>query len=177
LVVCTLLLAALFGGCANPDAQRATGARTPGTPQNEGEPAAPAPASPQSQQPAAIQPTPERALSAFARLYVNWSYRTLSKHQRSLAAISVAAARLSEREAATRSADDAAITRGQIHNSGQVVCVGRALDRSGWWVIVTREQTRGGADYAGLPAAYHVTLARLAEIGGGYAVEQWLPQS
>ena len=45
------------------------------------------------------------------------------------------------------------------------------------WTIVTREQTSGAGEYEGLPAAYHVTLAKLAAVGGGYAVSEWLPQS
>ncbi len=45
------------------------------------------------------------------------------------------------------------------------------------WVIVTREQTGGDTQYEGLPAAYHVTLAKLASVPGGYAVSEWLPQS
>ena len=37
-----------------------------------------------------------RRIAAFAELYVNWTYRTLTAHQRTLAAMSVGAARLSE---------------------------------------------------------------------------------
>jgi hypothetical protein len=44
-------------------------------------------------------------------------------------------------------------------------------------VIVTREQTGGDSQYEGLAAAYHVTIAKLASVPGGYAVEQWLPES
>ena len=44
-------------------------------------------------------------------------------------------------------------------------------------MIVTREQTGGNTQYEGLPAAYHVTIAQLASVDGGYAVERWLPQS
>ena len=44
-------------------------------------------------------------------------------------------------------------------------------------MIVTREQTGGDTQYEGLPAAYHVTLAQLASVPGGYAVSEWLPQS
>ena len=175
---CLLLAALALAGCTNPDApNRATSTESSASPQNPGEPAAPAPPSPDAQTPAAVQPTPAKALEAFARLYVNWTYRTLSAEQRTLAAISVGPARLSERQAAASSQHDTTIARGHIWNSGQVISVAIDLSSSQEWVIVTHEQTGGNTQYEGLGAAYHVTIARLANVPGGYAVREWLPQS
>jgi pyruvate/2-oxoglutarate dehydrogenase complex dihydrolipoamide acyltransferase (E2) component len=178
IAVCFVLGAVALAGCANPDAP-STGPQTAATasPQNGGEPPAPAPASPAAQTPGDVQPTPLAALTAFSRLYSNWTYRTLTSDQRALAAMSVGAARLAEQQAAASSAADTTITRGRIWNSGQIVSVAPNVSRPGTWVIVTREQTAGATQYEGLPAAYHVTLAQLAAVPGGYAVSEWLPQS
>jgi hypothetical protein len=172
------LAAIALAGCQNPDAPSTTEAKTARvSPQNAGEPAAPSPASPGAQTPADVQPTPSKAISTFAALYVNWTYRTLVEHQRTLAAMSVGAARLSERQAAASSEGDQTIARGRIYNRGQILSVAEDQRRGGWWVIVTREQTGGDAQYEGLPAAYHVTLAQLAQVPGGYAVSQWSPEN
>jgi hypothetical protein len=173
-----LLLAAVLSGCTNPDAPTATHTEPAKvSPQNAGETPAPAAPSASTQAPADVQPTPARALAAFAHLYTNWSYRTLSSDQQALAAMSVGAARLSEREAAASSRDDTTIARGRIYNQGEIVSISRDLARSESWVIVTRERTGGDTQYEGLSAAYHVTIAQLASVQGGYAVSQWLPQS
>jgi len=130
-----------------------------------------------SQAPAAVQRTPTAALTAFSRLYSNWTYRTLTADQRTLAAMSVGAARLAEQQAAASSRADTTIARGHIWNSGQIVSVAGDLAEPGTWAIVTREQTGGSTQYEGLPASFHVTLARLARVPGGYAVSEWLPQN
>jgi hypothetical protein len=173
-----LLVLVALAGCTNPDAQ-STSARPPAasSPQNAGEPAAPVPPSAETQRPTDVQPTTSEAAAAFAVLYINWSYSTLAAHQRTLAAMAIGAARLSERQAEASGEDDTTIARGRVRNRGQVVSVAPDELRAGWWAIVTREQTEGGAQYQGLPAAYHVTLAQLVPVPGGYAVEQWLPQS
>ncbi len=171
-------IALAAAGCTNPDAATTTtGAAASSAPQNAGEPVAPAPRSPSAQAPTAVQRTPEAAVAAFAELYINWNYRTLASHQLSLAAMSVGPARLSERQAAASSQDDGTIARGRIYNRGQIVSVARDLARAGEWVLVTREQTGGDTRYEGLPAGYHVTVVQLATVPGGYAVQQWLPQS
>jgi hypothetical protein len=178
IVACVLLSALVLGGCANPDAPSAgPGSTSTASPQNAGEPPAPGPASAATQAPAGVQPTPPKALAAFSRLYSNWTYRTLTSDQRRLAGMSVGAARLAEQQAAASSAADTTIARGRIWNSGQMVSVAPDVSRPGTWVIVTREQTGGATQYEGLPAAYHVTLAQLAPVPGGYAVSEWLPQS
>ena len=41
--------------------------------------------------------TPEQAVSVFAALYINWTYRTLPAHETTLAAMAVGDARLAER--------------------------------------------------------------------------------
>jgi len=172
------LAAVAFAGCTNPDAPSAVhGSESSASVQNAGEPAAAPPPSPSAQAPAEVQPTPALALAAFARRYVNWSYSTLNAGQRTLAAMSVGAARLSELQAATTSQNDTAIARGQVWNSGQVVSITRDLTKTAAWVVVTHEQTGGSSQYEGLPAAYHVTIAQLANVPGGYAVSEWLPQS
>lgn len=176
--VCLLLATVALAGCTNPDAPSAgQGTTSTASPQNPGEPQAPAPPTPATQTPAEIQPTPSKALAAFSQLYTNWTYRTLSSNQRTLAAMSVGAARLAEQQAAASSRADTTITRGHIYNSGQIVSIAPDLARADTWVIVTREQTGGDAQYEGLPASYHVTLARLARVPGGFAIELWLPQS
>ena len=176
ILVCLLLAVLGLAGCTNPDAPSAVqGSTSTASPQNPGEPPAPAPPAPAAQAPAAVQSTPAKALAAFSALYTNWTYRTLSADQRTLAAMSVAAARLAEQQAAASSEADTTITRGHIYNSGEIVSIARDLARPGMWAIVTREQTGGDTQYEGLPAAYHVTLAQLAHVGGGYAVSQWSP--
>lgn len=167
----------VLAGCANPDAPQHTTSRQGAAPHSPGEPPAPAPPSAAAQAPIQVQRTPHGALAAFATRYVNWSYRTLPRQQRALAGMSVGSARLAEEQAAASSGGDGTINAGQIRNSGTVVSISRDLADSGRWLIVTREQTHGGAQYQGLPAAYHVTIARLAALRDGYAVSQWLPQS
>lgn len=172
-----LLAAVALAGCSNPDATSAPQNTTSSaSPQNPGEPPASPPSSPAAQAPADVQPTPAKAIEVFAELYVNWTYQTLTAHQRTLAAMSVGPARLAERQAAASSEADTTITRGHIYNSGQVVSIAPDASRSGTWVLVTHEQTGGDTEYAGLPAAYHVTLAQLAHVPGGFSISQWLPQ-
>ena len=91
--------------------------------------------------------------------------------------MSVGSARAAEQQAAASSAADGAISSGQIRNSGRVAGLAADMLRRGWWVIVTLERTSGNTEYRGLPAGYHVTFARVAEVHGGYAVSEWLPQS
>jgi pyruvate/2-oxoglutarate dehydrogenase complex dihydrolipoamide acyltransferase (E2) component len=178
IAVCLLSGVLALAGCTNPDAPSA-GPHTTSTasPQNAGEQPAPAPASPTAQEPADVQPTPAKALTGFSRLYSNWTYRTLTSDQRALAAMSVGAARLAEQQAEASSEADTTIARGRIWNSGQIVSIATDVSRPGTWDIVTREQTGGSTEYEGLPAAYHVTLARLARVPDGFAVSEWLPQS
>jgi len=177
-LACGALVAITLAGCTNPDAPQATRRATASaSPQSPGEGPAPPPPSPSTQAPADVQPTPVKALEAFASGYINWNYEALTADQRHLAAISVGAARLAEQQAAAASGSDSTIARGHISNSGQIVSIASDLTEPGTWVIVTREQTGGDSEYEGLQAAYHVTLAELASVPGGYAVKEWLPQT
>jgi hypothetical protein len=124
-----------------------------------------------------VQTTPQRALATYATRYINWSYRTLTEDQQALASSAVGAARLSEQQAGAQSRNDTALARGQVWNRGQTISIAPDLGTPDTWVVVTREQTGGNTEYQGLPASYHVTLAQLAAVPGGYAVEQWLPES
>jgi hypothetical protein len=179
----TLLLVAIAGasalaGCSNPDAPVASNSTTSAaTPGNIGEPTASPVPSPASQAPSGVQATPQRALASYAGRYSNWSYQTLTADQEALARSSVGAARLTEQQAAAQSRNDTAIRRGHVWNRGQTISITPDLAAPGMWVVVTREKTGGNSEYEGLPASYHVTLAKLATVHGGYAVEEWLPQS
>lgn len=178
--VLALLLALAFAalsGCTNPDAPaRPPAGAAGGSLQGPGEAGAPPPPTPESQSPQTPAHSPTQALERFALLYTNWTYATLGERQRTLAAISIGAARLSEQQAAAASAADSTIRQGRIANSGALITIGRDLARPGLWCVVTREQT-SGSGYQGIQAAYHVTLARLAHLHDGWAVSEWLPQS
>lgn len=170
-----------LSGCGITNPYTATSTASSSTssssPANPGELPAPPPPTAASQAPADVKATPQAALRQFAQLYVNWTYRTLVGDQRTLAAIAVAPERLSEQQAAAHSAADTTITRGQIVNTGRLVSLSPSLTVPGQWVLVTHESTGGNPAYDGLQAAYHVTLATLARVPGGYAVSQWQPQN
>jgi len=173
-----LLLALALGGCSNPDAPH-TGAA--GTEEQRvaspGEPSSPPPPAASSLTAAQPQATAAQALRSFGLIYVNWSYRNLTREQQTLARISVGAARSAELQAAASSATDSTLAAGRVANSGRIVSIAPEQTAGGLWLIVTREQTSGSGDYEGLPPGYHVTLARVANVPGGYAVSEWLPQS
>jgi hypothetical protein len=149
----------------------------PATAQNPGEPPAPPPPTAQSQRPSAPGPTPEQAILQFALLYVNWTWRTLATHLSELAAISVGAARLAEQQASAAEGHDSEIAATHVDNRGQIMSIAPSQTQAGDWVIVTREQTGGNAQYDGLQASWHVTLAHLVHLPGGYVISQWLPQN
>ena len=44
-------------------------------------------------------------------------------------------------------------------------------------MIVTSERTTGQGDYAGLPAAAHVTYAHVTHTPTGWVISQWSPQN
>src|SRR5450755_933031 len=145
--------------------------------QNPGEPPTSPPPAPASQAPASVQSTPAGAITQFATLYINWTWRTLAAHERGLAALSVGPARLSEQQAAAAAVGDITIAQSRVYNSGQIISIAPSLTNAKQWVVVTREQTGGNSQYDGLQASYHVTLAELAQLNnGGWTVSEWLPQ-
>jgi hypothetical protein len=149
----------------------------PAAQQDPGEAPAPPPPSARSQAPNAPAATPVKAIERFALVYVNWSWRTLPAHLRALAAMSVGAARLAEQQAAAAAGRDSEITATHVYNRGQIASIAPSRTQSGEWVIVTREQTGGNAQYDGLQPSWHVTLAQLVHLPTGYAISQWLPQN
>ena len=44
-------------------------------------------------------------------------------------------------------------------------------------MLVTREQTTGQGDYAGLPPTLHVIYAQLTATANGWVVTRWQPQN
>jgi hypothetical protein len=145
--------------------------------QNPDEPPAPPPPAPVSQAPASVRSTPAGAITQFATLYINWTWRTLAAHERELAQLSVGPARLSEQQAAAAAAGDSTIAQSRVYNSGQIISIAPSRTNPTQWVIVTREQTGGNSQYDDLQASYHVTLAELAQLkNGGWTVSEWLPQ-
>jgi hypothetical protein len=145
--------------------------------QNPGEPPAPPPPAPASQAPASVRSTPAGAITQFATLYMNWTWRTLAANERKLAALSVGPARLSEQQAAAAAVGDSTIAQSRVVNSGQIISIAPSRTNPTQWVVVTREQTGGNSQYDGLQASYHVTLAELAQLkNGGWTVSEWLPQ-
>lgn len=126
--------------------------------------------------PVRLAPSPQQAVERFAAGYINWTWQSLAADQAALAASAVGEARASEEQALKQTARDTPLRRAEIYNRGVIVAVaplhGGKPDE---WVIDTREQTGGNSEYAGLQAAFHVTLAAVVRVRGGWAVSVWRP--
>jgi hypothetical protein len=120
------------------------------------------------------------AVRAFAAAYINWTARSVKDDLLRLAALSVGQARSAMTLAAAQTAADYELHRGGIANSGAIESVAPLPGRAGQYVVVTRESTtatRSNA-YAGLRAAWHVTIATVRRLpSGGWVVSGWQPQS
>jgi len=124
------------------------------------------------------QPTPQAALARYAQLYANWSAADVVARQRELAAISLGQARAQALQAAASAKADTVLARSQVANTGEVVAiVAGEGPATGEWVIVTREQTSGRGDYAGLPPTLHLTYSQVTRTPRGWVVSRWSPQS
>jgi hypothetical protein len=137
---------------------------------------------PPAEQPAAgaAAPTAAEAVRAFAAAYINWSASTVRQNLETLAADSVGQARSAMVLAAAQTAADYELHQGGIGNSGTVEAVAPAPGDPGEYVVVTRETTSATNTnaYAGLRAAWHVTIATVRETRpGAWVVSGWQPES
>lgn len=122
--------------------------------------------------------SPEAALARYAALYVNWTATGVAANERQLAAISLGQARAQALQAATSLARDPELTKSAVSNTGSVVAIAPGQGAAaGLWVVVTREQTNGKGDYAGLPPTLHVIYAQLTRTTNGLVVTRWQPEN
>jgi hypothetical protein len=127
---------------------------------------------------AAIARSPRAALRRYALAYTNWRAGDLAAHERELIALAIGAARLAAQQTAASRSATVSLATNRVENKGVILAIAPGEGPAGGqWVIVTQEQTTGTGAYAGLPPAPHVTLARVARVGQGWAVSQWRPKS
>jgi len=189
-----LLVAGELAGCAGitdpyqttGTARPTTSAPTAATPADTGDPAPERNGSVPAREQAATarliatagHTSPQAALDRYAGLYVNWTAANATANQRRLAAISLGQARAQALQAAASLARDPELTKSAVSNTGTVVAIAPGQGAAaGLWVVVTREQTIGKGDYAGLPPTLHVIYARLTRTANGWVVTRWQPEN
>ena len=185
LILIVLLIGAL-AGCQDPYQQdrahdRRSPARTkPASPQTpHGDNVSPrTPARDTMPTIAANAPTtPRSAVSVFCSEWTNWSWRTIGRQQRRLAALATGPlARQLAAEAQAR-AQDQALRRDRLGARGRVIAIDvkrGGATRTAVCVAWEQQLSNGRADTAG--ARHHVYIATVARTRNSWAVSQWQPQ-
>lgn len=127
--------------------------------------------------------TATAAISAFARVYINWNAEDVSARMARLARASVGQARSEMSLAAAETRADTTLRQGGIANLGEVEAVAPVRGRPGVYVVVTREATTSSVTtaYQGLSPAWHLTLATVQAQGQGrgrhWVLSGWQPEN
>jgi hypothetical protein len=118
------------------------------------------------------------ALRRYALAYTNWRAASLPVHERQLASLAIGPARLAAEHTAASGSAIASLAQSHVENRGVVIAIAAGEGAAhGQWVVVTREQTTGTGDYAGLPPTLHVTYAQVRRVNYGWAVRTWDPRT
>jgi hypothetical protein len=126
---------------------------------------------------AVARATPRSAVKVFCSQWTNWSWRTIGRQQRRLAALAtgpLAHQLAAEAQARTQ---DQALRRDRLGARGHVVALDikpGAARRRAICVAWTQPLANGRANQ--IDARNHVHLATVTRIGDGWAVSQWQPQ-
>jgi hypothetical protein len=127
----------------------------------------------------ATSKSPVEAVRSFASAYVNWTADTVANDMRGLAARSIGQARSALELAAAQTASDYELQQGGISNSGAVEAISPLPSAGDRYIVVTRESTTATntTAYQGLRPAWHVAIATVARLQGGWVVSGWRPES
>ena len=121
--------------------------------------------------------TPRSAVHEFCAQWTNWSWRTIGRQQRRLAALATGPlARELAAEAQVR-VQDQALRRDRLGARGHVVAIdvkpGAATRRA---ICVAWEQPLANGRADQMDARHHVYLVTVTRTRDGWAVSQWQPQ-
>jgi hypothetical protein len=119
------------------------------------------------------------AVRSFAGAYINWTADTVAADMHGLAARSIGQARSALELAAAQTASDYELQQGGISNSGEVEAVAPLPSRRAQYIVVTRESTAATntTAYQGLRPAWHVAIATVSPVQGGWVISGWQPES
>ena len=124
--------------------------------------------------------SPTEAVYVFATQYINWNAQDVSARLRALARVSVGQARSAASAAASQTASDAELKRGQVANSGVVEAIAPVIGHRYEYAVATRERTTANATnaYQGLAAQWHLALATVTRLKGGlWVLSDWQPEN
>jgi hypothetical protein len=124
--------------------------------------------------------SPAQAVYVFATQYINWNSRDVSTRLRALASVSVGQARSAVSAAASETASDGELKRGQVANSGVVEAIAPVIGHRYEYAVATREQTTGSRTdaYQGIAPEWHLAVATVTRVGGGlWVLSDWQPEN
>jgi hypothetical protein len=124
--------------------------------------------------------SPTEAVYVFATQYINWTSHDVSARLRALARVSVGQARSAVSSAASQTAADDELRRGQLANSGVVEAIAPLIGHRYEYAVATRERTTGSRSgaYQGIAPEWHLAVATVTRLQGGlWVLSDWQPEN
>jgi hypothetical protein len=126
----------------------------------------------------AASASPAAALKRYANLACNWTAANVASRQQQLVTGSLGQARSNAQQAFAELSADHTLAADSIVNRCQIVSVAPGTGPArGRWVLVLKQSTSGGGEYANLPATLHVIYANARRQDGGYVATEWSAQN